>query len=282
MSEKSETNTEGKDGVQRLLDRGAEMLGSGAHAVTSGVLALLVGGPEGSAVGGVVGKGVEIVLNRVGGEISTRQLAPREETRVGAAFAYAAAEIKRRLEEGDVLRNDDFFDEKQAERSGADEVLESVLLKAQREPEEKKVRYMGYLFASVAFNPDISVPMAHQLSKAGEQLSYRQLCILRLSDVKDEHGLRDRDYRDHDDIGKDLYQILYECADLYNKEYINFGGEANFHIGERIDYGATLHRLTRAIPARMTLQGIGADLHDLMELCLIPDTDIASIAAQLK
>ena len=124
--------------------------------------------------------------------------------------------------------------------------------------------------------------MAHQLSKTSEQLTYRQLCILRLSEVKEKCDLRDRDYRDHHDIGKDLYQILYECADLYNKEYINFGGEPNFHIGEHMDYGATLHRLTRAIPARMTLQGIGIDLYNLMNLCKIPKRDIIPIAEQLK
>ena len=269
MSEKSETNTEGKDGVQRLLDRGAEMLGSGAHAVTSRVLALLVGGPEGLAIGGVVGKGVEIVLNRVGGEISTRQLAPREETRVGAAFAYAAAEIKRRLEEGDVLRNDGFFDEKQVERSRADEVLESVLLKAQREPEEKKIPYMGYLFSSIVFNPEIDLPYAHQLIKLAEQLTYRQLCILKLSDDKDKYELRSGDFHKQGVLTRDLYPVLSECVDLANKEYIFLGGETALGLGN-------------AVPAQLTLQGIGADLHDLMRLCLIPDADIAPIAEQLK
>lgn len=197
-----------------------------------------------------------------------------------AAFAYAVAEINRRLDEGDILRNDDFFNEKQAWRSDAEEVAESVLLKAQREPEEKKIEFMGYLLASIAFNTEIGVQMAHQLVKIGQQLTYRQLCILRLSEVKDECGLRHKDYRDYDDIGKDLYQILYECADLYTREYIHFGGEANFHIGEHLDFGATLHRLTRAIPSQITLQGI--DLFNLMKLSSIPDEDITPIAKQLK
>ena len=282
MSEKSGKSAEGNGSIERLLERGTEMLGSGANAVTSGALALLIGGPEGLAIGGVLGKGVEIALNKVGQEISTRQLAPREETRVGAAFAYAAAEINRRLKEGDALRNDDFFDEKRAGRSDAEEVVESVLLKAQREPEERKIRYMGFSFSSIAFDSQISVQMAHQLTKIAEQLTYRQLCILKLSEVKDRYELRREDYRDHGEIGKDLYQVLYECAELYNKEFINFRGKADLHGRELADFGATIDGLTRAIPSCMTLQGIGADLYNLKKLSLIPDEDIDPIAEQLK
>ena len=99
--------------------------------------------------------------------------------------------------------------------------------------------------------------------------------------MKDTYSLRDKDYRDHDDF-KNLSPLLYACAELYDKEYINFGGEANFHIGEHMDYGATIHRLTRAKPSLMSLQGIGADLYNLMRLSLIPDKDVDPIAEVLK
>ena len=283
MSKKSRKAEQAKDNFQPLLDHGTEMLAGGAATVTGATIAwLLGGGPEALAIGGTVGKGIQIALGKVGGEISSRQLGPREEKRVGATLIIAAAEINRRLENGDALRDDGFFDEKHPGRSDAEEVAESVLLKVQREPEEMKLPYMGHFLSSIPFHPEISVQMAHQLSKIAEQLTYRQLCILKLSVVKDEYGLRGKDYRDHDDFGKDLYPVLYECAELYNKEYINFGGEANFHIGEHMDYGATIHRLTRARPDQMTLQGIGADLFNLMKLSLIPKKDIAPIAEQLK
>ena len=283
MSKKSRKAEQAKDNFQPLLDHGTEMLAGGAATVTGATIAwLLGGGPEALAIGGTVGKRIQIALGKVGGEISSRQLGPREEKRVGATLIIAAAEINRRLENGDALRDDGFFDEKQAGRPDAEEVAESVLLKVQRELEEMKLPYMAYFLSSIAFNPEISAQMAHQLTKIAEQLTYRQLCILKLSVVKDEYGLRGKDYRDHDDFGKDLYPVLYECAELYNKEYINFGGEANFHIGEHMDYGATIHRLTRARPDQMTLRGIGADLFNLMKLSLIPKKDIAPIAEQLK
>ena len=269
MSEKFRKSAKSEGRIERLIERGTEMLGSGASAVTSGALALLVGGPEGLAIGGALGKGVEIALNKVGQEISTRQLAPREETRVGAAFAFSAAEINRRLEEGDALRNDGFFDENQAGRSDAEEVAESVLLKVQREPEEKKIPYMGYLLSGVPFHPPISAQLTHQLAKIAEILTYRQFCILKLAAVKDKYSLRDRNYRDQNPFERNLYQVLFECAELHNREYINFGG--------KIASG-----VTNAIPNRMSLQAIGRDLFNLMKLSLIPDEDIAPIAEQLK
>lgn len=221
-------------------------------------------------------------MGKVGGEISSRQLGPREEKRVGATLIIAAAEINRRLENGESLRADGFFDEKQAGRSDVEEVTESVLLKAQREPEEKKIPYMGYLLSSIAFDPQISEQMAHQLVKTAEQLTYRQLCILKLSVAKENYELRDMDYREHGDLSRDLYQVLYECAELNDKQFINFKGESNLHAGEYKDFGATIDGLTSAKPRRMTLQGIGEDLFDLMDLSSIPDEDIAPIAEQLK
>ena len=283
VSKKTVEGKESRDGLIRLIDRGTEILAASAAAVTSGAVALLLGeGPEAKAIGGLASKGIEIVLRDVGTDISSRQLGPREEIRVGAALIIATAEIKRRQKNGELLRDDGFFDKNQGGRSDAGEVLESVLLKAQREPEEKKIRHLGLLYSSIPFDSEISLPYAHQLIKVAEQLTYRQLCILKLCDVKDNYNLRDEDYRDQNVDRKDLNQILYECAELDNKEYINFGGEANFHIGEHMDYGATIHRLTRAKPSLMSLQGIGADLYNLMRLCLIPDADIAPIAEQLK
>ncbi len=265
MSEKSEQDVEKNKGIRQLINYGTEIAGG----AVGGVLGFLVGGPVGAVVGGAGGPMVAITLRSIGQEILERQLGPREKVRVGAAFAIATADIRQRIENGESIRTDGFFDEKQTGRSDAEEVAESVLLKVQREPEEKKIQYMGYLLSSIAFDPQISVHMAHQLTKAAEQLTYRQLCILRLPVVKDDFGLRDEDYREQETFTKDLYQVLYECLDLYHRGYINFGGEVVFSP-------------TDVKPISMTVQGMGEDLFNLMKLRLIPDEDIAPIAAQLK
>ncbi len=148
-------------------------------------------------------------------------------------------------------------------------MAESVLLKSQREPEEKKIPYMGHLLSNVAFDAQISAQMAHQIIKAAEQLTYRQFCILKLAVVKQAFGLREGDYRGHGSFSKELYQVLYECLDLYHRGFINFGGGVAFGP-------------TDVAPGKMTVQGLGADLFNLMSLATIPNDDLIPIAKQLK
>ena len=198
-----------------------------------------------------------------------RQLSPREDYRVGKVLAIAALEIHQRLEKGESLRDNGFFDEKPNGRSDAEEVAEAIMLKCQREPQEKKIPYMGYLKASIAFNPDISTDMGYQIIKEADQLTYRQLCILKLCVVKGRFGLRNENYRDHGKFSKELYSVLYECMDLCQKEYII------------LREGHTLG-LTDIVPQSMTVQGIGGDLFNLMKLSSIPDDDLIPIAKVLK
>ncbi len=184
-------------------------------------------------------------------------------------LAIAALEIHQRLEKGESLRDNGFFDEKPNGRSDAEEVAEAIMLKCQREPQEKKIPYMGYLKASIAFNPDISADMGYQIIKEADQLTYRQLCILKLVAEKDKFGLRDGNYRDHGRFSKELYSVLYECMALYQKEYI--AQEDSHALG-----------LTSIVPGDMTVQGIGNDLFKLMKLSSIPDEDVIPIAEVLK
>ena len=274
MSEKSGRATEKNDTLQQLINYGMPLLGAGASAAINSTLGMI--GPEGALIGGMVGKGIEIVLNKVGQDISERHLSIREKVRLGAVLVIADEEIRKRRASGEDPREDDFFDEKQTGRSDAAEVAESVLLKAQREPEEKKIPYMGYLLASIAFEPKINVHFAHQLIKAAEQLTYRQLCILKLCAVKDKFGLRSNNYREGAYPENDLYEVLHECADLHNKEYIHSGLD-------NITYeNNVLSRVRSTIPSDMAFRTIGDYLYNLMKLSQIPDEDIAPIAKQLK
>ena len=267
MAEKSGKKTEKNDGIRQLISYGAEIAGGAAGAA----LGLFVGGPVGAVIGGAGGPMAAITLRGIGQEIIERQLGPREKVRVGAAFAIASVDIHQRLENGERLREDGFFDEKQTGRSDAEEVAESVLLKVQREPEEKKIQYMGYLISSIAFDSEINVHMAHQLIKIADQFTYRQLCILKLCVVKDNFGLRDKDYAGlgRRTIRNAVYSLLTECLDLCDREYIDVKG-------------ASVIFPIDIVPKHMHMKELGSDLFHLMKLSLIADEDIAPIAAQLK
>jgi len=228
----------------------------------------LLGGPIGAIAGGVAGAAAATMLKHVGHEVSERLLGPREKMRIGAALAIAAADIKYRTERGEPLRNDDFFQEKALGRSDAEELAESVLLKCQREPEEKKVPYMGRLISNVAFDVKISAAMAQQITKIAEALSYRQLCILKLASASSKN-LRNQNYRDQEHFSKELYQVLYECFDLYQRGLINFGGEAA--LGP-----------TDVEPQKMGINALGADVFNLMGIFDVPLEDVKPIGLQLR
>ena len=253
------------DNLKQLFDNYAEIVGGGIGAV----LGFLAGDPIMAAFSGAGGAAAAGILKNIGQEFSNRQLSPREDFRVGKVLAIAAWEIHQRLEKGESLRNDGFFDRESTGRSAAGEIAEAIMLKCQREPQEKKIPYMGYLKAGIAFDSNISADMGHQLIKAAEELTYRQLCILKLAVVKDGFGLRGEDYRGQGTFATELLQVLYECLYLYHRAYINFGGEVAFGP-------------TDVKPGSMTVQGIGGNLFNLMKLSSIPDADIIPIAKVLK
>ena len=245
------------------------MLGGGGSSVVGSAMGLLLGGPEGAFAGGVTGTGVTIAVRHIGHEMSARLLSPREQQRVGMVFTLAAAEIVDRIGSGEQIREDGFFSGETPGRSDGEEVWESVLLKSQREPEEKKLPYMAYLLANLAFDADFGVHLAHQITKTAEQLSYRQLCILKLSVVKERYRLRTASYIGQEEFEKELLQLLYEYMDLYNRSYLNFGETL----------AAALDDVN---PGRATVQGLGADTFNLMRLREIPDIELVPIADRLR
>ena len=268
MSEPAK-NQDARKQLKRIVDAGFNLLqGAGSNAAGS-VVGFMVGGPAGAAVGGVVGWAVSQGLGRLGCEFSKRTLAPREEARVGCVLALGVEQIRMRLEAGDQVRTDGFFDSTLYDRSAADEVMENILLKSQREPEEKKLPFMANLFANIVFDSTISSEMAHQITKTAGELTYRQLCLLRLAAIRNKFDLNKSDYREQKSFPKELYQVLYECLGLYSRGYISFGGEVAFGP-------------TDVKPASMTVQGLGADTYNLMGLSDIPQEEIVSIATPLQ
>lgn len=185
-------------------------------------------------------------------------------------MAVIAQDIQAYRASGNSFRSDGFFGTGTDGRRDADEVAESVLLKCQREPEERKIPHMGHFFAKVAFRPDISALMAHQLAKHAEQLTYRQFCLLSIATHHmSRHKLRSEDYRGQQTFTIELMQILYELLDLYNRAFINFSGEVAFGP-------------TGVKPGSMRAQGLGVHMAELLDVRLIPDEDLMPIVIQLR
>jgi hypothetical protein len=94
---------------QALAGELVEAGGDFAGAAVGGALGL-IGGPVGVAAGAAGGVVATHVFRKVGAQLRRRWLDPREEVRVGGAFAFAAAQVARRIESGEPLRPDGFFE----------------------------------------------------------------------------------------------------------------------------------------------------------------------------
>ena len=255
--------------LKRLLNAGFDVLGDATSAATGIGIGFVLDGPVGAIAGSVSGPIISRTLRWVGQEFSSRHLSKREESRAGCVLVLAAAEICQKIENGERVRQDGFFDQDEFGRSGAEEVVENLVMKCQREPQEKKIPFMGYLLANLVFRDDISIDMAHQIIKLADELTFRQLCLLRIAAQSKTLDLRGSDYRGQGSFSNDLYQVLYECLDLYTKAFVNFGGEVAF--------GPTdVH------PGQMVVQGMGSDIHNLMQLWEITDDELSPIIKQLR
>ena len=252
--------------LHRIIDEGADIAGG----AIGGGLGVITGDPAVAAALGAAGVAAGNTLRQIGNEIVNRILGPQERKRVGAAISGIANNIYSRVNRGDEIRTDGFFDQKPNGRSDAEEVAESVLLKCQREPEEKKIQYMAHFFSNVAFHPEISVHMAHQLSKHAEQMTYRQFCLLHIAKFDNHRSrLRSGDYREQGVTSMNLQQVLYECFDLYNRGFVNFGGSVAFGP-------------TDVKPRTMRVHGLGMYLATLLNVEFIPQEDLDPIIEQLQ
>lgn len=251
--------------VKKLIESCVSITGG----AVGGAIGFLVGGPFGAAAGGAAGNAAGEALKHIGDEVSRRALAPREKIKVGSVLALTAASISKRIDAGETIRNDGFFEKDILGRSGAEEFAESVLTKAQREPEERKLPYMANLLSNTSFDESISAEFAQQLSKVAEQLSYRQLCLIHLSDKSKTLSLRDTSYRDVQSFDKELRQILYEIMDLFLRGLI---------------HNAPTHPLVvqDITPKNLGVHGLGADLGNLMKLWEIPDAELIPLAKILS
>ena len=189
--------------------------------------------------------------------------------KVGGVLALAASKIKQRLDAGEQIRQDGFFEGDASERSDAEEFAESVLTKAQRESEEKKLRYMANLLANVSFDESTSIEFAQQITKLAEQLTYRQLCLLKLAAFAQFNSLRKRNYTQEQSFAKELRQILYELMDLFQRGLIHNGSEHPLSVKS-------------LVPNNLGVHGVGADVFNLMGLREIPESELVPLSEVLK
>ena len=200
-----------------IIEKGAHVLGTTAGTA----LSVVAGSPEvGIAVAAIGATGV---YQKVGSEVADRWLAPREQARVGGVLALSAEMLKSQIDLGGTLRDDGFFDTPPDGRSDAEEIMESVLRKAQTEYEERKLPYIARLWSNACLDEKLSPGRLNSMAKLAEQLTYRQFTIISIvgamtkADWANIYGLREADYESTNlSQADETATVLTEIIALHN------------------------------------------------------------------
>ena len=128
---------------------------------------------------------------------------------------------KKNLEE---YRQDGFLDG----TSKAKDVMESILKKVKDTTEEPKTDFIGYLTINVLFDQDLDVDTIRHVLKYLEELSYRQLCIIKMCKDTDKIDLENLG---NPDTNTSLGSTLIDFFELRDKGFV----DSNSPLMRRID-----------------------------------------------
>jgi hypothetical protein len=278
MTTPDEIADEGGQAVGRWLHRGSALVGA-LTGVAVGASGQLQAEIAGAVTAVVVGES----LRTIGDQLERSVLSPREQERVGAAMLFAARRIRERQDAGDEPRDDGFFDEDIRGRSASDEFLEGVLRRAADAYEERKVPFLGSLFANLVFAKDVPVPEAHYFLRVADRLTFRQLSFLGLFQLPAYE-------RDIDLIARALTELRgIDLSGISRGAEVELTGLANEGLfGIRQEDGRVVHPvgtfasgLTSDSVERLGLSPSGEALASLLSLDRLLTEDAEAALAEL-
>lgn len=246
--------------IVEIIQTGSEMGGS----VGGALIGVLLAGPAGGVIGGAAGPLLTRLFIKAGKEIRQRFFGEREKIRVGFTYGVGYQKVTLRLKKGDLIRSDDFFDNSEINRSTAEEILEGVIKSAEKEFEEKKLKFYGNLLANICFTANVNKDKAHYFLRTVQNLTYKQLCIL---------------------------QFII----LYGQQQLNWSYSFN-HLDELSRYSSLepliedldRHKLLAVMRSSglnistFSISKLGKELADLMELNEIESIEITNIREELE
>lgn len=247
------------------------------------------------AVSSAAFRPVASILTSAVKEMLSRHLSDKEAERTIFCMVAVANKIKANLDAGASLRGDGYFEKPKRGRSQSEQIAENVLMKAQREPEDKKQHYLANLLANLSFDwggkPGIYGRVdpwtANSMIATAESLSYRQLCLLRMIDLAQPigttpapHPLPGGTYlKDRKSVGQHMFPILYEVWDLLNRDLVRTDGHVFLGI-EDIDFG----KLKLSLPYEKTLVFLlglddipDAEIENWRELMFAPEAPVTGV-----
>lgn len=224
-------NEANQDGVIGRIPKGmwkdralAALTSLSGAVVSAGTQVVMAADP---VAGPLIGAAVGSALTETANGIIDKYLGNRERRRIGTVLWHAAERIKAIQKDGGGLRADDFWAGIEDLPSSGEEAFEAVLLAAQGEPEERKVPFMGNLFAFIACGEFIPPTTAQWLIRTAEELSWAQYQILAIVERAEEFDLEGITVGEHA-INWDSFSMHREASDL-----ATWGGRNLINLGQR-------------------------------------------------
>ena len=184
-------------------------------------------------------------------------LTSRSESKRLYQWAKQGAEgIVQRLRNGEEFRKDGFFEETPTNRSNFEEVVESTLKKVMDTTEEPKTKFMANLTENIHFDQDLDMDTYRQILKDLNELTYRQLCIIRIKILEENGELNSGYVRDLEQIPQNKQAIFHsinrdfeelsdnhyiESASIYRYSEINEPFVRSLGTGSPSGYARRLH-----------------------------------------
>ena len=215
----------------------------------------------------------------------TPLMSDRQSVRLFQWGIQAAEGIAQRLAEGEKYREDGFFEEIPTDRSKIDEVVEATLKKVIDTTEEPKIKFMANLTENVHFDSDLDIDTYRRLLKYLEELTYRQLCLVKLFINANQIDL---DNFGNPNITQHLLSILTDCIEIRDKGLISSNNPLMKKFGELyIGSSGQMWTFGGKSPeySGFDTQGakvLGENMFKFTKLDQIPDEHVEAILRELK
>jgi hypothetical protein len=237
-----------------------------AGAAVGGAIGVIAGGPATGALGGALGA----TMGKVVEDAAGRALSRRERVRVGATAWYAFDFTRERLDAGERVREDGFFENLQFGASVAEEIFDGVLQKSKSDHEERKARHYGKFFSNLAFDTTCSRDESNYFLHLLERLTYSQLIIIALFGAPADFPLPDEAYENKrvDPVLSQTLLATFELTQLGLLKHWQNGGDKAQAV---LDMGDITAR-------HVGLSISGKRLFDLAGLSLVPVKERTELA----
>ena len=200
-----------------LMKREENVKESGASQLIIQVFGPAVGFAIGDPTG-ISAAAISVITNWGLDRFITPLISERQSVRLFQWGKQAAESIAHRLADNEEYREDGFFEKTSTNRSNIDEVVESTLKKVMDTTEEPKIKFTANLTENVHFDSDLDIDTYRRILKNLEELTYRQLCIIKLfMNV----GQIDLDNFGNPNVTQNLGSILTDCFEVRDKGFIN-------------------------------------------------------------